>query len=104
MGVHEGQLRQQFRLIPRDDDEAPFHGVGPHLGPRGTTHITRRLRWADARYANTSRGASTNRLYRRSRPAELLLRWGRGASCVRRGWRCRLRRFPTLKTLRAPRR
>ena len=40
MGVHEGQLRQQFRLIPRDDDEAPFHGVGPHLGPRGTTHTS----------------------------------------------------------------
>jgi hypothetical protein len=38
MGVHEGELRQQLRLIPRDDDEASFHGANPQDGPRGITH------------------------------------------------------------------
>ena len=36
-------------------------GLAPTL-VRGEQH-TRRPRWADARYANTSRGASTKRLY-----------------------------------------
>jgi len=49
MGVHEGQLRQQFRLIPRDDDEAPFHGAGPHDGPGGTASAPPAFAWGTVR-------------------------------------------------------
>ncbi len=36
MGVHKGQLRQQVRLIPRDDYEAPLQRVAL-MGVCGTT-------------------------------------------------------------------
>ena len=49
MGVHEGQLRQQLRLIPRDDDETPFHGAGPHDGPGGTAKAPPAFAWGTVR-------------------------------------------------------
>jgi len=49
LGVQEGQLRQQVRLIPRDDDEAPFHGAGPHDGPGGTASAPPAFAWGTVR-------------------------------------------------------
>ena len=42
MGVQEGQSRQEFRLIPRDDDKAPLHTPGPRSRGRGREREPRR--------------------------------------------------------------
>jgi hypothetical protein len=34
-------LRHQVGLIPRDNDEAPFHAIDPHAEQAGTTHMPR---------------------------------------------------------------
>jgi len=49
MGVQEGQARQELRLIPRDDDETPFHGAGPHDGPGGTAKAPPAFAWGTVR-------------------------------------------------------
>ncbi len=83
--VQEGQLRQPLRLVPRDDDEAPLHPVGPPEHPTGMAHAPPPWGGRTVRQ-DVERGNDKSTFPTETAPGLIAVPWGTSAASGFRLW------------------